>query len=59
MPASLGRVDQLQVDASVVQGVRWVGAGALAGWTPFERRQRRQRAAWAALAPPPELINTA
>ena len=34
--------------ASVVQGVRWQGAGAKADWTSFKRRQRSQRASWAA-----------
>jgi hypothetical protein len=48
----LGLVDRPQVDASVVQVVRWQDAGALADWTSFERWQRRQRACWAAVAPP-------
>jgi len=40
------------VDANVVQVVRGQGAGAWAGWVPAERRQRRRRGAWAAVAPP-------
>jgi hypothetical protein len=48
----VGRGSQLLVDASVVQGVRWHGASALADWASFERWQRSQRACWAALAPP-------
>src|SRR3954453_11771539 len=39
--ATLGCVGGSWVDASVVQVVRWQGAGALAGWAPSERRQRR------------------
>ena len=34
--------------ASVVQRVRWQGAGGKAGRRPVDRRQRSQRAWWAA-----------
>ena len=43
-----GRVSLSTGVPSVAMGVRWQGAGALAGWAPFERRHRRQRASSAA-----------